>query len=409
MADNKDLEEVAKNATEDFYELLGVAFDAAEPEIKRAYRLTSLKYHPDKNPDDLDAADRFIRLGIAKDILLDTTLKSQYDTARLRRKEKSLQDELLTGKRRQMKEDLERREREGLGGVKRKRGSELSPAEKRELEIQRLAEDGKRRRRAAQEALERQRAEEEASFVSSPQPSATPFSTSTSTANPTTNPPTNANPAHIPEIDRTIRIKYTQTPKTTTWTKETLHTLFTPYGKIASIVLGKPKKAPRVSGEKHRRSTTTAFIIYARLHAAYNCVADAAADHPELESVAWANKEPDLDLGGFGGGSGSGSAAGASATAKSPRGTGTRESAFSIPSAPSTPRDKGFRGSFNSSLAGGLGGGGPQSAPSTPQFSFSPKTPNLEEVTMMRLKQAEKRKLEEKIRAEEAAEDAAGG
>jgi DnaJ family protein C protein 17 len=45
--------------------------------------------------------------------------------------------------------------------------------------------------------------------------------------------------------------------------------------------------------------------------------------------------------------------------------------------------------------------------PGTPKFSFSPKTPSLEEVTMMRLKQAQKKKLEEQIRKQEAAEDAA--
>ncbi|KAF2658939.1 DnaJ-domain-containing protein [Lophiostoma macrostomum CBS 122681] len=396
MADNKDLEEVAKNATEDFYELLGVAFDATEADIKRAYRKTSLQLHPDKNPNNLDAADRFIRLGIAKDILLDTTLKSQYDTQRLRRKERALQDELLTGKRRQMKEDLERREREGFGGVKRKRGADLSDAEKRELEIQRLAEDGKRRRHAAQEALERQRAEEEASFISlsSPQPSApaAPPSVSISTSNAQTN------GDQVPEIERTVRIRYASTPTTSLWTKDTLSTLFAPYGKISSIVLGKPKKAPRASGEKHRRTTTTTFIIYARLHSAYNCVSDAAADHPALDSVSWAAKEPDLT---------------AAPGARSPAPASTSTSTSTMPQppfTPSTPRDKIFRGSFNSSLASGMGGGGagPQSVPSTPQFSFSPKTPSLEEVTMMRLKQAEKRKLEAKIRAEEAAEDAAG-
>lgn len=146
---NKDLEEIAKTTTDDFYELLGVAFDAAESAIKSAYRKASIKYHPDRNPDDKAAADKFILLGWARDILIDAKLKGEYDRQRTRRRERALQDELLDGKRRKMKEDLERREKEGAAmhsTLKRKRADEMNEAEKREQEIQKLAEDGRRKR-----------------------------------------------------------------------------------------------------------------------------------------------------------------------------------------------------------------------------------------------------------------------
>lgn len=97
MGDNRDLEDLARSSTEDFYELLGVAFEADASTIQKAYRKASIRFHPDKNPDDKNAADRFITLGWARDILIDEKLKGEYDRARTRRREKALQNELLDG------------------------------------------------------------------------------------------------------------------------------------------------------------------------------------------------------------------------------------------------------------------------------------------------------------------------
>jgi len=350
---NKDLEDIARNATEDFYELLGVAFDAQETAIKKAYRKASIKYHPDKNPDNKDAADRFIYLGWARDILLDAKLKGEYDRARTRRREKVLQDELLDGRRRQMKQDLERREREGKDftqSLKRKRAEDMSEAEKREQEIQRLAEDGKRRRKEAQERLEKKRKEEdEASIIASPEPAAT-------------------KPGATSEIERTVKIRFQRDDTTQDWDKNKLQSMFAKYGKIDSVVMGKDKKI-RQSGEKHRKVTAMAFIIYTRVDHAHAAVSDGIQHYPNLESVSWANGEPP---------------------------------AMTAPSAPSTPVNKTFRASFGPGP--GLGKNTPLS---TPKFSFSPSTPSLQEVTMMRLKEAEKKRLEEHIRKQEAAEEAA--
>lgn len=372
MGDNyNDLEELARSTTEDYYELLSVPFDAEESVIKRAYRKASIRYHPDKNPDNKDAADRFIALGWARDILIDPKLKGEYDRARTRRREKAFQDELLSGNRRKMKEELERRERESAdfgASLKRKRAADLSEAEKREQEIQRLAEDGKRRRKEAQDRKDKARKEEEAAAaepVKSPEPQA-------------------PKPGESAELDRTIKIRFHREGETATWDKDTIRNMFEKYGKIDSIIMGKDKKL-KLEGEKHRKLVAMVFVVYRRLDHAHAAVSDAKTEHPALDSVAWANGEPDL--------SSSTNANGASTST-------AKDSA--PPSAPATPAAKSFRASFGSSLGAGTGA----TPLGTPKFSFSPKTPSLEEVTMMRLKNAEKKRLEEQIRKREAAEAA---
>ena len=63
----------------DFYQELGVAKTASPGEIKHAYRTLAMKYHPDKNPGNLEAADKFKNLSTAYSILSDPNLRRQYD------------------------------------------------------------------------------------------------------------------------------------------------------------------------------------------------------------------------------------------------------------------------------------------------------------------------------------------
>ncbi len=63
----------------DYYEVLEVTRTAAGDEVKRSYRKLAVKYHPDKNPGDHAAEDRFKELGEAYDVLSDENKRAAYD------------------------------------------------------------------------------------------------------------------------------------------------------------------------------------------------------------------------------------------------------------------------------------------------------------------------------------------
>jgi molecular chaperone DnaJ len=63
----------------DYYEVLGVRRNASDEEVKRAYRRLAVKFHPDKNPDDPHAEEKFKELGEAYDVLMDSDKRAAYD------------------------------------------------------------------------------------------------------------------------------------------------------------------------------------------------------------------------------------------------------------------------------------------------------------------------------------------
>lgn len=66
-------------AKRDYYEVLGVTKNASDDEIKKAYKKMAIKYHPDRNPGDKEAEDKFKEAAEAYDVLRDPQKRARYD------------------------------------------------------------------------------------------------------------------------------------------------------------------------------------------------------------------------------------------------------------------------------------------------------------------------------------------
>jgi DnaJ homolog subfamily C member 17 len=279
---HSDLKSHALSASEDFYALLGVPVAATESDIHSAWRKTAFKYHPDKvGPNNHEALEKFHLLAIAQDVLCDPTVRALYDNARKAREEKKLRDEALDGRRRWMKEDLERRE----GGALKRKREEMQAEEAFERELRRIAEDGKRRRKEREEQLRREASEveEETRRENGDAPH------------------THEQPASGPEeIDRSVKLRFKKVDSTQHLDREGIISLFSRFGPIEGAIL-RDKKI-KSEGEKHRQPYITAILVFKSVVGAHAAVTDLSKLRKEdpttwakFEKVGWAaGKEPDF-------------------------------------------------------------------------------------------------------------------
>jgi DnaJ family protein C protein 17 len=399
-----DLLEHAKS-DQDFYALLGAGVHpgSAEGDIRRAYRRTALKHHPDKNKDDPDAVIKFHALQIAFDVLSDPAAKAAYDNARLAREHKRRQREVFEGRRRTMMEDLERRE---SGALKRKR-DEAEAEEALERELRRLQEDGRRRRMEREEAL---RKEVQRGAGTDFPADASPSSEQTAQSK------TPVGGTHVPEIQRTVKVRWLREGAGESLDKDRLSEMFSRFGIVESAFTMKDRKV-RLGDAKKKKTVGNGIIVFSSIVSAHAAVEDAkkaaGAEWDVIESVEWdEGKEPDIGL------SEKSTAPSSPAnTLKTPE-----EDAASTPRKPPSETRRQFPGldsdpstPFSAKSTNGAGGDGLRKVPSfasfrsanpntpvTSPFSKGINSPSLEEITMIRLKNAEKKRLEEKIRREEA-------
>ena len=63
----------------DYYEVLGVPQGASDGDIKKAYRRIAMKHHPDRNPDNKEAEEKFKEANEAFEVLSDSQKRSRYD------------------------------------------------------------------------------------------------------------------------------------------------------------------------------------------------------------------------------------------------------------------------------------------------------------------------------------------
>lgn len=395
--EQRDLKHYATSDT-DFYTLLGVTFGTSKRDIDRAWRKTALKYHPDKVGADPVAKENFHLASIGYEILSDPAVKVLYDNARTARLQKQRQNELFEGKRRQMKEDLEMREK----GVKRGRDEEEGDEEKLEREIRRLAEDGKRRRREREELLRKEMRDEEEPIARDGVDGGVAEKITSHSKEPA------KEQSGVAEIDRTVKIRWPREGSGLSLRKDRLASLFSVFGKVENAFLLKDKKQ-RIGDKKEKKVMATGVIVYTSVIGAHAAVEDVkkqkGAEWAIIESVYWAaNKEPEFMN----------------------RDTHTEDATLS--SAPPTPARSGGKstdpaaflnmgpGTSTPLQSSHAKGDGLRKVPSFASFSSAasntPKgspvgkalganSPSLEEITMIRLKNAEKRRLAAEIQRQD--------
>lgn len=418
---------------EDFYALLNIPATAPDSEIRRAYRRTALKYHPDKlsKPTAADL-DRFHLLQIAYDVLSDQTVRTLYDAARDARMRRQREHEMLQGARRRMKEDLEARER----GVKRSSAEAFaanvvaSTAEdKLEREIQRLAEDGKRRRRAKEEAMRREVLEEEERRE---QERAAVEEAERDVEQPPEDLLDSGGGTAVPELDRTVKVRWLRTGMGTDIDRDRLAELFSRFGSVESAFTlrdkkKKHKKSKKTKGveegenEGREQMIATGIVVFSSVVGAHAAVIDCHSQRgPEWEifqAVEWAAARPPDFVQRLSRPQGispalNGGSSSSQSTSLTP----------SIPKSITTKTDSNYvnKQQFEFPGLNNSPASGSHSVPSFASFSAAGAeksassstipaggSPNLEEITMIRLKDAERRRLEEQIQKEDEEADAA--
>lgn len=422
---NDDLKAHAAS-NQDFYALLDIQPAATETEIRRAYRRTALKYHPDKikNPTAADI-DKFHFLQIAYDVLSDTSVRQLYDNAREARQRKQRERDMMGAAKRKMREDLEARERAGaaeMGGAGVKQGVKRSWAadgdadaeEKLQREIDRIAEDGRRRRREAEDKAKKELEDENKKIQQQEEEARKAADRS----NQRVDRSKEGGGAQVPELERAVKVRWVREGRGLEINIEQLSVLFKPFGKIENTFALKDKRQ-RIGENKEKKTVATGVVVFTSIVSAHTAVLDSekklrqhAGQDGEwglIESVFWASgSQPDL-------GPDISSKPVQAEPAQTPPGPSIDTSSkppkpsFSfqgLKTAPVSDKAPSF-GSFGSASAA-------SAAPSATSFNAStkaPAAPSLQEVMMMRLKNAQREKerkaLEEELTREDEAADAA--
>ena len=426
-----ELKTHAASSQDDFYELFDISPAAQDSEIRRAYRRAALKYHPDKitNPTPADI-EKFHLVQVANDVLSDPTVRQLYDNAREARLRRKREMDMLDATKRKMREDLEARERAGAAapqrGVKRTwmtatgGGDDTAAEDRLQKEIERIAEDGRRRRREAEDRLRREMAEEEKIMQQEQEEE----QRAADRSNHRVDRSREGGGANVGMLERSVKVHWVkEDPRRLAIDKDRLASLFGRFGKIEDVFTLKDKKQ-RIGDRREKKLMGTGVVVYSSIVSAHAAVLDSEkrirqktglseGDWALIDNVSWASgNAPDLN---------------GPAPVSSPSSPPSSSSTVPPPPSRSNPplNTSPSKPSFNFS---GIKSHTPREK--TPSFtSFSPvaansakssspdeqtkrqSAPSFQELTFMRLRNAqrekEQRALEEELRREDEAADAA--
>ena len=216
----------SKLLEKDLYKLFDLDEECTLEQIKKAYRKKALELHPDKNLDKKEEAEeRFVELGKAFEILTDKSAKSAYDAVRKQKREKAKRDEMLDGKRRKLKEELESREQ-----AAREKQEQQTAQMRKNKDEERLQNEIERLRKEGSRMLE-----EEMNYINEQlrldrlknNQTKEPVKVKTTTNKKQTAP----------------RIKVTWSKEATKLDQDLLHFLFSKYGEIEVLVVSQKSSA----------------------------------------------------------------------------------------------------------------------------------------------------------------------
>ena len=137
----------------DLYGLLDVALEATEKEIKKAYRKKALVCHPDKNPGDEKAAERFHLLSQALAVLSDPAARKAYDAVLKAKQAALVRSRQLDQKRKKLKDELDARENAAAAAAADQAKAKESSERSLQKELERLQEEGRKQLEEEQERL----------------------------------------------------------------------------------------------------------------------------------------------------------------------------------------------------------------------------------------------------------------
>lgn len=250
----------------DYYGLLSIAATSSESEIRRAYRKTSLLYHPDKVTPTPETLDKFQQLQTALNILTDADEKAKYDQKREAKLRRKAEEEKLEERRKKLKQDLEVREDAAVNGTNGMGSGMKRNWSQRELEINRIKEENRRRRETAmgkkvEEAREREMKEKEEAVKKE-----------------------KTDEGITEALDRSVKLRWIKESEGLEVDAAALRECFAA-GEVNSVVVLKDKRR-RVEGRDGKVMLGTAVVGFTTMAAAKRVVAKGPWEG--IESVEWA-------------------------------------------------------------------------------------------------------------------------